>query len=67
MLTEIFEVERPRLSRLAGRILGDHTEAEDIVQQAWLRLGGTVGQIDNVPAWLTTVTTRLCLDPRARR
>lgn len=62
MLTEMFELERPRLSRLAGRILCDHTEAEDIVQQAWLRLVGSVGQIENVPAWLTTVTTRLCLD-----
>ena len=61
-LTDIFEVERPRLLRLAGRILSDHAEAEDIVQQAWLRLACTADQVDNVPAWLTTVTTRLCLD-----
>lgn len=59
--TAIFEGERPRLLRLAERILSDHAEAEDIVQQAWLRLS-SAGQIDHVPAWLTTVTTRLCLD-----
>ncbi|MCU1518022.1 MAG: polymerase subunit sigma-70, partial [Pseudarthrobacter sp.] len=59
--TAIFEGERPRLLRLAERILSDHAEAEDIVQQAWLRLS-SVEHIDHVPAWLTTVTTRLCLD-----
>ncbi|GAA4283791.1 sigma-70 family RNA polymerase sigma factor [Brevibacterium daeguense] len=61
-LTAVFEDERVRLLRLAERILADHAEAEDIVQQAWLRLAGTAQEIDNVPAWLTTVTTRLCLD-----
>jgi RNA polymerase sigma factor (sigma-70 family) len=60
--TEAFEQERPRLRALAGRVLGDHAEAEDVVQQAWLRLHGTDAPIDNLPAWLTTVTTRLCLD-----
>jgi RNA polymerase sigma factor (sigma-70 family) len=60
--TEAFEQERPRLRALAGRVLGDHAEAEDVVQQAWLRLHGTDAQIDNLPAWLTTVITRLCLD-----
>jgi RNA polymerase sigma factor (sigma-70 family) len=47
-------------------VLGDHAEAEDVVQQAWLRLDRAVAQdgtdIENLPAWLTTVTTRLCLD-----
>ncbi|WP_209020548.1 sigma-70 family RNA polymerase sigma factor [Nocardioides sp. 1609] len=61
---ELFETERPRLVGIASRVLGDHAEAEDVVQQAWLRMdrtaSGTV--IENVPAWLTTVTTRLCLD-----
>lgn len=61
-LTTDFEAERPRLIGLASRILGDHAEAEDIVQQAWLRLHGTETDIDSLPAWLTTVTTRLCLD-----
>ena len=59
---EVFEAERPRLRRLAARMLGDDAEAQDIVQQAWLRLQGTDQEIENLPGWLTTVTTRLCLD-----
>jgi RNA polymerase sigma-70 factor (ECF subfamily) len=43
-------------------VLGDRGEAEDVVQQAWLRLHGTDTSIESLPAWLTTVTTRLCLD-----
>jgi RNA polymerase sigma-70 factor (ECF subfamily) len=60
--TAAFTAERPRLVRLATRVLNDSVEAEDVVQQAWLRLNGTDARIDNLPAWLTTVTTRLCLD-----
>ena len=60
--TDTFEAERPRLVGIASRVLGDHAEAQDIVQQAWLRLHGTDAEIENLPAWLTTVTTRLCLD-----
>ncbi len=60
--TEIFEAERPRLLGIATRVLGDHVEAEDIVQQTWLRLDRTKADIESLPAWLTTVTTRLCLD-----
>ncbi len=60
--TDAFEAERPRLVRLAGRLLGDDAEAEDIVQLAWLRLRGTDQEIENLPGWLTTVATRLCLD-----
>ena len=60
--TDLFEAQRPRLVRVASRVLGDHIEAEDVVQQAWLRLYGTDVEIDNLPGWLTTVTTRLCLD-----
>ena len=60
--TEIFQTERPRLVALAGRMIGDHAEAEDVVQQAWLRLHRTDAEIENLPAWLTTVTTRLSLD-----
>ncbi|GAB3015830.1 DNA-directed RNA polymerase sigma-70 factor [Nocardioides flavus (ex Wang et al. 2016)] len=63
---ETFEAERPRLLALAGRVLADRDEAEDVVQQAWLRLDRAVTRdgtaIENLPAWLTTVTTRLCLD-----
>ncbi len=60
--TAAFEDERPRLLRVASRLLGDPIEAEDVVQAAWLRLHGTDADIDNLPGWLTTVTTRLCLD-----
>ena len=60
--TEIFEAERPRLLRIAARVLADHAEAEDVVQQAWLRLHRSQADIESLPAWLTTVTTRLCLD-----
>ena len=60
--TNLFESERPRLLGIASRVLGDHTEAEDVVQQAWLRMHRTDADIDSLPAWLTTVTTRLCLD-----
>lgn len=60
--TEIFELERPRLVGIATRVLADHAEAEDVVQQAWLRLQRSDADVDSLPAWLTTVTTRLCLD-----
>ena len=64
--TADFERERPRLLRIATRVVGDPVEAEDVVQQAWLRLhraeSGAGEPIDNLPGWLTTVTTRLCLD-----
>ena len=60
--TEIFELERPRLVSIATRVLGDHAAAEDVVQQSWLRLHRTDADIESLPAWLTTVTTRLCLD-----
>lgn len=60
--TDDFEAERPRLVALATRVLGDHAEAQDIVQQAWLRMHRTDAEIESLPAWLTTVTTRLCLD-----
>lgn len=60
--TAAFQAERPRLVRLARRVLDDYAEAEDIVQQAWLRLQGTDQEIADFPGWVTTVTTRLCLD-----
>jgi RNA polymerase sigma-70 factor (ECF subfamily) len=60
--TEIFEAQRPRLVSIATRVLADHAEAEDVVQQAWLRLHRASAEIESLPAWLTTVTTRLCLD-----
>jgi RNA polymerase sigma-70 factor (ECF subfamily) len=43
-------------------MLADPAEAEDVVQQAWIRLHHSTAEIENLPAWLTTVTSRLCLD-----
>lgn len=60
---EEFEAERPRLRSLAYRMLGTADDADDIVQDAWLRWSGTQrSDIDRPAAWLTTVTTRLALD-----
>ena len=59
---DAFEAERPRLLRVATHVLRDAFEAQDVVQQTWLRLHGTTATIENLPGWLTTVTTRLCLD-----
>jgi len=59
---DAFEAERPRLTAIATRVLSDAAEAEDVVQQAWLRLDATSADVRDLPAWLTTVTTRLCLD-----
>lgn len=56
-----FEAERSRLTALAGGILGSTGDAEDVVQEAWLRFS-RAERVDDPPAWLTTVVTRLCLD-----
>jgi RNA polymerase sigma factor (sigma-70 family) len=61
-----FDAERRRLIAIATRILGSEADADDILQEAWLRLSRTDG-IDDLPAWLTTVVTRLCLDQLRRR
>ena len=60
--TEIFERERPRLKRLAYRMLGSVSEAEDAVQDAWLRWDRAGATAENPQAWLVQATTRLCLD-----
>ena len=62
-LAERFEADRARLRGVAYRMLGSLPEAEDAVQEAWLRLSrnGADG-VDNLSAWLTTVTSRVCLD-----
>lgn len=58
-----FEAERPRLRRLAYRMLGSFAEADDIVQEAWLRWQrATTGELRQPGAWLRQVVTRLCLD-----
>jgi RNA polymerase sigma factor (sigma-70 family) len=57
-----FEAQRPRLLRLAYRMLGSVAEAEDVVQDAWLRWSRVDGPVDAPSAYLTRVVTRLCLD-----
>ena len=57
-----FSDERPRLVGLAYRMLGSRTDAEDVVQEAWIRYAATAVEPDNPAAWLTTVTSRLALD-----
>ncbi len=58
-----FEESRAHLHAVAFRILGSHAEADDAVQDAWLRLARShPGGIDNLGGWLTTVTARICLD-----
>ncbi len=61
-----FDAQRPRLTAIAVRILGSEADADDVVQETWLRLSRTDG-IDDLPAWLTTVVTRLCLDQLRKR
>ena len=62
-LDDTFEAERARLVGLAYRITGSRAEAEDVVQDAWLRWqGADRGSVDRPAAWLTTVTSRLALD-----
>ncbi len=61
-----FHAERPRLTAIAARILGSKADADDVVQETWLRLSRT-DDIDDLPAWLTTVVTRLCLDHLRKR
>lgn len=62
-LAERFESERPRLRALAYRMLGGLGDADDAVQEAWLRLSRTdSAEIDDLAAWLTVVVSRICLD-----
>src|SRR6266851_7548846 len=58
-----FERERPHLTSVAYSMLGSISEAEDAVQESWLRLGRSdADAIDDLRAWLTTVVGRICLD-----
>ena len=61
---EAFEIERPRLLNVAYRLTGSVVDAEDAVQDAWLRLERADADTppSNLQAWLTTVVSRLCLD-----
>ncbi len=60
--TDEFEALRPRLQAVAYRLTGSVADAEDIVQDAWLRLYSATAEIEDLPAWLTTVVSRLGLD-----
>ncbi|HYQ64110.1 sigma-70 family RNA polymerase sigma factor [Actinophytocola sp.] len=64
-----FETQRARLGAVAYRMLGSLAEAEDAVQEAWLRLARSdTGAVANLDGWLTTVVSRICLDMlRSRR
>ena len=62
-LAEQFEEKRGHLRGVAYRMLGSLAEADDAVQEAWLRLSRSGGSsVDNLGAWLTTVVARVCLD-----
>jgi RNA polymerase sigma factor (sigma-70 family) len=66
--TEEFERHRPHLRAVAYRMLGSLTDADDVVQEAWLRLNRSDASVENMRGWLTTVVARLSLDElRARR
>src|ERR671934_1462715 len=69
LVTEEFERHRTHLRAVAYRMLGSVTEADDAVQEAWLRLNRSdTSAVANLGAWLTTVVGRVCLDMlRARR
>lgn len=67
-LAAVFAAHRPRLRRLAHRMLGSHWDADDAVQETWLRLQrADAASIDTVGAWLTTVTSRVCVDLLRKR
>src|SRR5215471_11203142 len=62
-LAEQFDAQRGRLRAVAYRMLGSSSEADDAVQETWLRLSGSNGQaVENLGGWLTTVVGRICLD-----
>jgi RNA polymerase sigma factor (sigma-70 family) len=66
--TEEFERHRPHLRAVAYRMLGSLSDADDVVQEAWLRLHRSDATVENMRGWLTTVVARLSLDElRVRR
>ncbi|MEV6426423.1 sigma-70 family RNA polymerase sigma factor [Nocardia sp. NPDC051463] len=63
LLARRFETHRGHLRSVAYRMLGSSSEAEDAVQEAWLRLAlADTGEVENLAGWLTTVVSRICLD-----
>ena len=68
VLAERFEAHRARLRAVAYQTLGSASEADDAVQEAWLRLSRSdAGNIENLGGWLTTVVARVCLNMLASR
>jgi RNA polymerase sigma-70 factor, ECF subfamily len=62
-LAECFEAQRPRLRGVAYRMLGSGAEADDALQEAWLRLSRSdTSAVENLAGWLTTIVARVCLD-----
>jgi RNA polymerase sigma-70 factor (ECF subfamily) len=62
-LVEQFEANRPHLRVVAYRMLGSIAEAEDAVQESWLRVSRAhAGGVENLAGWLTTVVARVCLN-----
>ena len=62
-LPALFEANRPHLHAVAYRMLGSPTEADDAVQEGWLRLSRSdTSEVENLAGWLTTVVARVCLD-----
>ncbi|HLJ33249.1 MAG TPA: sigma factor, partial [Ktedonobacteraceae bacterium] len=62
-LTEQFEANRSHLQAVAYRMLGSLAEADDAVQESWLRLSRSdTSEVENLGGWLTTVVARICLD-----
>src|SRR4051812_14793133 len=70
-MDDVFEAHRPRLHAVATRMLGSRAEADDAVQEAWLRINqADTSDVHNMGGWLTTVVSRVCLtmlDARKRR
>ena len=61
LLAQRFEADRTRLTAVAYRLLGSASEADDAVQEAWLRLSRSdTSEVDNLSGWLTTVVARVC-------
>lgn len=67
-LAERFEAARPRLQRIALRILGSAAESDDALQESWLRVSrADTARVANLEAWFTTLVARVCLDALKRR
>ena len=67
-LAQRFEAARPRLQRIAQRILGSVSESDDALQESWLRIQrADVSRVANFEGWLTTVVARVCFDTLKRR